>query len=418
MTKTVVYFTPDFTDTSTISRGEAFLRHGCRFVVAGFRRDRYVPGFRPPWTCISLGQTRDGRYLQRIVALLVALPILIMRRDLLREADVFYARNIEQLLLAITMRIVTRKQVQIVYEILDIQPIFVGLGRASRLLRALERFGLRHIELLVLSSPAFLRNYFKPLQGYTGEWFLLENKLPASIQRDVGRSAFADGGYRGGAGQDRPSRYRWVVGYSGLIRGRETFDLIAALAERLKDVVLFKFHGVLTTVDSAHFEANVARLDNLVYEGPYVNPQDLPAIYGSVDFAWALDLENKQHNSRWLLPCRFYEAGYFGVPCLAADGFEVGRLIEALGVGWSIEQPYLESLTEFFLTLSPEEYAARRNRLLSLPVNRFVAENDIPALLDTLGAGDHVTAASKAVRSQAGSPRGAERATAEPSGEQ
>ncbi len=114
----------------------------------------------------------------------------------------------------------------------------------------------------------------------------------------------------------------WVVGYFGLIRGEETFDLMTRLAKRLEGRVIFKFRGVLTTVDQARFDEALRRHPNIVYGGPYLPHQDLEEMYDEVDFAWALDLEHTDHNSRWLMPCRFYEAGYFGVPCLAVRGFE------------------------------------------------------------------------------------------------
>ena len=76
--------------------------------------------------------------------------------------------------------------------------------------------------------------------------------------------------------------------------------------------------GVFTTVEQAKFETVLRRCPNVSYSGPYLPQQDLERLYREVDFAWALDLEHTDHNSRWLMPCRFYEAGYYGVPCLAA----------------------------------------------------------------------------------------------------
>ncbi|WP_298724059.1 glycosyltransferase [uncultured Ferrovibrio sp.] len=377
MPRKIVYFTPEISDTSTITRAEALLEQGSELVVIGFRRDRYNTEFQPPWRCLTLGRTQDGRYTQRLFALLAALPGLIAHRRVFQDADIFYARNIDQLLLALFARLVIRRAVPIIYEVLDIQPIFVGTGLMSRLIRAAERYGLRKTDLLVVSSPAFVRNYFAPIQGYSGSWYLLENKLPLSIQRIPDATPA-----KRGIGVPRSDGYRWTVSYCGLIRGHDTIDLIVRLAERLQGVVLFKFYGVLTTVDGEYFNAAISRLRNMVYEGPYINPDDLPRIYGDTDFCWALDLENTEHNSRWLLPCRFYEAGYFGVPCLAANGFEVGSLVDQLGVGWSFPEPYIESLTKFFLTVTPAEYEERQARLLAQPADRFVAIEDTADLLE------------------------------------
>ena len=64
-----------------------------------------------------------------------------------------------------------------------------------------------------------------------------------------------------------------------------------------------------------------------------MSPRDLASVYDGVDFAWAIDLENTEHNSRWLMPCRFYEAGLHGVPCLAVRGFEIGAELDRHGLG-------------------------------------------------------------------------------------
>jgi succinoglycan biosynthesis protein ExoL len=374
--KTAVLFAPDVADATTVKRADSFVAHGYHLLMFGFRRDYSSKDFRPGWPYVLLGRTHDRRYGQRALALLQALPKLFRHRRALREAIFFHARNIDQLLLALMARVIARRNTRIVYEVLDVQPAFVGDGWKARLLRAIERFGLRRADLLVLSSPGFLRNYFAPMQGYDRNWFLLENKLPAhftqslAVERPIADTAPAERG-----------PYRWVVGYCGLIRGQETFDLIARLAERLQGLVLFKFHGVLTNVDRQSFVSALTRLDNLVYEGPYVSPRDLPAIYGELDFAWAIDLENTEHNSRWLLPCRYYEAGYFGVPCLAAEDFEVGTMVQAQGLGWTFPAPYEEALVQFFKSLTQTEYDATRDRLLRQPSSHFVGGEDMAALL-------------------------------------
>lgn len=367
--KAIVFFAPDVTDVSTIKRAEAFLEYGYRLLMFSFRRRRYNSDYQPVWPFVMLGHTEDGRYGQRLRALLAAIPRIMMHWRSLRRAEVFYARNIDQLLLALVARWLSGRRARIVYEVLDIQPVLVGRRLISRLLRMIERFGLRRVELLVLSSPAFWRNYYASMQDCRQPWFLLENKLPAHFGT-VSRS-----GQRPVPAESRRG-YRWTVGYCGLIRGQATFDLIVRLAAQLQGIVQFKFRGLVTTVDRESFEREVARLDNLVYEGPYVSPDDLHAVYGDLDFAWALDLENTEHNSRWLLPCRFYEAGYFGVPCLTAKGFEVAGMVEGQQIGWSFQAPYEESLLRFFRELTPEAYTARQRRLQEKPAADFVAGED------------------------------------------
>jgi succinoglycan biosynthesis protein ExoL len=367
--KELVFFCPDVTDAPSLKRVQQFLDHDYRVTVFGFRRDRFNSDYEPAWPHVMLGTTVDGRYGQRLRALLGAIPVVFAYRRIFKCATAFYARNVDQLLLALFARLVSGRRIPVTYEVLDIPPILMRRGFAAAFVRAIERFCLRRIQMLVLSSPGFHRGYYSAIQNYRGDWFLLENKLHPSIARTGNK-----------APPPAPNPRKWVIGYFGLIRGDATFELMTRLAKRLGDQVEFRFRGVLTTVTQAAFDEGLRRCPNITYGGPYVPYQDLEAIYGEVDFAWALDLEHTDHNSRWLLPCRFYEAGYFGVPCLAVRGFEVGSLVERHRIGWTFDEPLEEVLVRFFERLSRPDYDQVRRRLRTVPRSMFVAGADVSQL--------------------------------------
>lgn len=370
----VAMFCPDCTETSTIRRAQGFVDQGHDVIVFSFRRGRYNSDFVPPWPCIDLGRTADGRYWHRLLAVFLAFPVVVREAARLRRATAFHARNLDQLLLVVAVRWLLRSAVPVVYEVLDIPQVMVGRRPTSFLLRSVERLCLRQIKLLVVSSPGFHTHYFAKVQRFRGEWMLLENKLHDSIP------AAAPEGRRRHAGWPRRAGRPWVIGYFGLIRGDATLDLIARVAERLGDRVRLCFRGILTTVDQARFSAVLRRCPNITFEGPYVNPQDLAAIYEEVDFAWAIDLEHCEHNSRWLLPCRFYEAGFFGVPCLAVREFEIGSMIDRLGIGWTFSAPLEDALVRFFESVTPEQYEERQRRLQRQPRSLFVGEGEMAEL--------------------------------------
>jgi succinoglycan biosynthesis protein ExoL len=370
----LAFFCPDIAEASTLTRARQFIDSGYEVTVFGFRRKRYNMAYQPEWPHVPLGMTADGKYWQRMRALIGALPALFAARATLRRATVFYARNIDQLLLAFLARMIVRSDAPIAYEVLDVPPILFRRGLSASLLRVVERLCLSRTRVLVLSSPGFHRGYYAAVQKYRGAWFLLENKLHPSVASLATRVSATE--KRADEGRNRP----WVVGYFGLIRGEETFDLMTRLADRLKDRVIFRFRGVLTTVDQTKFDATLRRRGNMVYGGPYRPYHDLEELYRGVDFAWALDLEHADHNSRWLLPCRFYEAGYFGVPCLAVHGFEVGSLLERHRIGWTFDAPLEDSLVRFFETITLSDYEHIRGRLRNVPTDTFVANNDIARL--------------------------------------
>jgi succinoglycan biosynthesis protein ExoL len=366
----LVYFGSEVRDASTVKRVQQFIDHGFAVTVFGFHRTRYNNNYQPPWPHVTLGTTIDGRYGHRLGALVGAIPTLLAHRRQFSDAAIFYARNIDQLLLAFLARLLGGSRAPIVYEVLDIPPILMQSGLAASLIRWIERRCLRVVDLLALSSPAFHRNYYAAVQGHRGPWFLVENKLHPSIARIARPPA------RRPARDGKP----WVVGYFGLIRGEETFALMARLAERLQGKVEFVFRGALTTVDSTRFHAALKRLPNMVFGGPYQPHSDLERIYREVDFAWALDLEHTDHNSRWLMPCRFYEAGYFGVPCLAVRDFEIGSVVDRHGIGFTFEQPLEDQLVRFFEELTVGDYERIGRSLSSMPADMFVAGADMARL--------------------------------------
>ncbi|HEX7776798.1 MAG TPA: hypothetical protein VF449_09750, partial [Parvibaculum sp.] len=64
----------------------------------------------------------------------------------------------------------------------------------------------------------------------------------------------------------------------------------------------------------------------------------------------------------------------------AAQDFEVGRKVEALGAGWTFPAPFEEALTLFFANVTAGEYTEKRRRLLELPASTFIAGDDAAAL--------------------------------------
>src|SRR5258708_26121528 len=122
----LVFFTPDITDVSTSKRAQGFLDYGFRLTVFGFRRDRYNRRYEPTWPWVALGRTEDGNYWQRVRALLSCIPVLIANRWRLRSAAVIYARNIDQLGLALLTHMLFARQARVPSECLSRRPRLVA----------------------------------------------------------------------------------------------------------------------------------------------------------------------------------------------------------------------------------------------------------------------------------------------------
>jgi len=369
--RSIAFFAHERGDARVVKRISALQDQGWNITGFTFHRVREKQDIAPTWNNIHLGTTYNRRYLQRLWAFVKSVGVLWKNRHPLATAQVIYVINTDNALLALLGRWFGGGKAPIVLELADIQPAMTGSRLMSKSLRSIERFVLHRIALLVTTSPGFVREYFKPVQQFEGEIFLLENKvypstsLPATTEPRTSPINRA-----------KP----WMIGYFGAFRCRRSLELIHALAKRLGDRVHFILRGYAAGTISDEFENLLGKLPNLRFEGPYHYPDDLSTMYQAVDFNWAFDESDAAGNSAWLLPNRIYEGGCFGVPAIASSTTETGRWIEKHGYGWSFPEPLSETLAEFFESLDPANWEAIKNHCASQPRHQFTGEKDYEAL--------------------------------------
>ena len=377
MTKAVV-FGFDAAESSQIRRIRSLMESGVEVIAFTMRRSNMAGDTRTPWPNIHLFNVQNERLARRLAVLVASVGKIAWNRKAFQGADVIIARNFDLLLLAHIGRLISgRWRVPIVYECLDIHASFTGKGMVGRVFRALERALLSRTELLVVSSPGFIRNYFTPVQHYRGRVHLMENKIWF------------------GAGQpERPQTARtvsngrpWVIGWVGSLRCEPSFRILIETARRLGDRVRIEMYGNVHAHVVPDFEARIRDLANIVYHGPYAYPDGLRAVYEGCDLVWSQDLWQRGANSDWLLPNRIYEASYFGCLSIAVAGTETGRKVETAQLGYTIPDASADALVDLIETLDPKDFLARKQALLSQDADRFVySTEDIRALIaDALG---------------------------------
>lgn len=384
-TAVIAFFGHDVGEPTVVKRLMRFIAEGCLVIGFTFRRKRPDVGVTntPFWTNIDLGATTDRNYMRRIPRLAIAILKILARRNLLLSADILYARNIDQALIALVVRRVAGLHIPLVYEVLDVQRVFTNSGLLGQVFRFAERQVLANTALLVVSSARFHTSYFRPVQGYSGPWYLLENKVaPGACRASVTRP---------------PAPPPWVIGWSGVLRCRRSLAILVEIAARLGQKVRIVLRGRLSPCDISADElaSATARCRNLVFNGSYVNPADLPAIYGAVHFTWVVDYTDAGFNSDWLVPNRIYEGGLHGTVMLARSGTATGDLVKQLELGWTFPEPLADGVVAFLEHLSPCDYDAARCRIEGVPRSCFVDENDTANLLAELGF------STKAIRAEA-----------------
>ena len=329
---------------------------GAEVRLAGFHRGADAPSHVAEALTISLGRTRDGRLISRATSVVIAAIKGGRRRGAVGGADIVVARNLETLLLAAISLLHSRTP--LVYECLDVHRIMLSSGVAGAALRRLESALLRRTRLLIVSSPAFLREYFQPRQRYSGPALLLENKL---LDLDFGAEA-------AGAAQEiasRPPGPPWRIGWFGAIRCARSLGQLIELAGRLQGRLEVLIAGRPAYDQFDDFDAQVACSPHVRFVGPYL-AKDLPALYGHVHFTWAIDYFEEGLNSAWLLPNRLYEGGSQSSVPLALANVETGRWLMQRGAGVLLRDP-LQELSDMFATLDSVGYARLQAASAAVP---------------------------------------------------
>jgi succinoglycan biosynthesis protein ExoL len=376
LARTVAFFGHDWTESTVVKRINAFQAHGTRVIGFMFRRAQRTAPAGAAWENVDLGTTVDRHYLLRLAKLASGLLKILRHRAALRQAQIYYARNIDMLLLALTARALIGSRAPVVYEVLDVQRVFVGSGLVSRAFRAAERLLMARAALLVVSSPAFISEYFVPCQNYSGRWRLIENKVSAA------QALPAATGTQRSKTADPP----WVIGWFGTLRCLRSLEILSRIADAGQGKVIVHVRGLPSQEDLTleQIEAACDGRSNLVYGGPYRSPQDLPAIYGPVHLAWCIDYLDAGGNSDWLLPNRVYEGGLMGCLALARRGTATADMVDRVGLGWSFEEPLEASIGEFIAHLTAGTLEDAQHRLEAVPRSTFVDLTDTRDLLDEM----------------------------------
>src|SRR5512146_2467538 len=219
----LAYFVHDLTDPAVTRRVRMLRAGGAQPVVIGFRRAEAAPCDIAGAAAVDLGRTYDGRFGQRAFKAAMAALSAPRWRSLLRDCDVVLARMLEMLFVADAARRVSGSRARLVYECLDVHRLMVASGAKAEGLRRLERALLARCDLLVVSSPAFLENYFEPVQG-VGRGIPLRSLLVENKLLELGGPPARH--------QPAPPRRPWRIAWLGAIRCRRSLAILSDLARR------------------------------------------------------------------------------------------------------------------------------------------------------------------------------------------
>lgn len=367
----ISYFAHSVDDAAVLRRIKFFEWASAKVKVYGFYRKSTPPKSLSHAQVVTLGKSQDGKFFDRIIKIAKAIfNSKALTKDI-SGSDLIVARNVEMLFLAYILSNSLKNRPKLIYECLDIHNKMFDNGIINIILRRIERFLISKSECIIVSSPAFDREYFRRIQNFHGRIEILENKvlsLPA---------------YRETC-QDLTLSQPWVIGWFGIIRCKKSLHMLGQLTNQLQNVCVL-IAGMPAKEVFSNFEDEIAQFPKLKFIGAY-SQDDLESLYSRVHFAWAIDYYEEGKNSAWLLPNRIYEGGVFGSVPIALEEVETGRWLTSRGIGVILKNPQ-DELVAFFSQLSSDSYSQMKHRVLSVPARDFAfVQDDAVAFLKSFTA--------------------------------
>lgn len=368
----IAYLVHDLSDPAVHRRVRMLKAGGAQVKIAGFTRVAVPPNHIEGCEAVSLGRTRDGHLLERIGSVALAAIRLKRLKGVLDGCQLVLARNLEMLLLASMARRRYAADAALVFECLDIHRLLLRDSQPGRLLRAMESRLVKGTDLILTSSPRFVSEYFRP-RNLAAPIRIIENKV---LLPDFGSVPPAPSPRRNGP--------PWKIGWFGMLRCRRSFDILASVARQCGGGLEVVIAGRPSPNEFPDFEGLVARSPHVRFTGPY-RFDDLPALYDSVHFCWAVDYFEKGLNSSWLLPNRIYESAFFGAVPIAAEGVETARWLAEKHIGLTLNGEPEAALRAIVTAMTEGHYQELSDALKRIPTTELAdTENTCRQLVEDL----------------------------------
>lgn len=254
----------------------------------------------------------------------------IANRDF--KPDIIIASHWDSLAICSMMKGSSQK---LVYENLDMP---TGNYLTYNILRLIERRCLKKTDALIHAS-----RFYKPYyQFYSGQQFILENKLPQALAIDITHTV--------------DDSDKLIVSFVGGLR----------YAEMMKN--LFEAAGNLDGVEIHLYGGGAGKAEeNLIYEyaKPYSNIKffgrykydDIPSIYSKIDVVWAL-YPSKDKNVKLAISNKFHESIYYRVPGIFAKGTKLGDLVVKQGIGFAVDGYNVDEIRDMICFIHTNKHNA------------------------------------------------------------
>ncbi|MEZ8825975.1 hypothetical protein AB6E04_16575 [Vibrio amylolyticus] len=363
----ILYIVHDLNDPAVKRRVSMFRHGGAEVTVVGFYRGKQPKDTLCGCQTLSIGETFDASFAQRILKVILASVKLKQTLKQSEKFDVIIARNLD--MLAIGNRARSILGTPLVYECLDIHRFLINKNWLGKVFRSLEKKLCQSVSLLLTSSQGFIDEYFDKLSLTSLPYHILENKVFSTEALPI-------------VNQKLFNSEQITITWNGAIRCHRSLEILSEVTRRLEGKVKVTIWGKPAYTEFSDFDSLVENEPYIEFKGAYRFPDDLDKIYQQADFNWTLDFFEEGGNSEWLLPNRIYEGGLFNVPPIYRDKTFMAKTLQGLGLGFPLKDNFCDELVSFLKEVDDSRQAKLCAQMRTVPSSRWAYdEQQCQALL-------------------------------------
>lgn len=338
--KEIVFILSSLNDPHYRKRVEEFMDHGYEVTVYGFKREgRELPPSR--YNPIVLGEIQNRSFSSRIGILNSSIRSISAQ---CRGKICFYSS------LDIAFFASLHIRAPYIYEVCDLTELTIDNGVARGILTALNRRYIRKSITTIITSEGFAQHFSGIDQG---KFSLIPNKVSPDIPAFTAERKTID-------------KDVIRIGFAGVIRFETIYHFVKAASEFGRNIEVHLF-GIYRDTDkwSVKIRELEKESENVIYHGPFSNPDGLPAIYSGIDMV--LCTYSPTFGVKYAEPNKLYEAIYFRCPIIVSENVFLGDKVRRLNVGYVINAMDEEVIKSFLAGLNEAEYNQKVMACESIP---------------------------------------------------
>jgi hypothetical protein len=239
---------------------------------------------------------------------------------------------------------VVRPDIRLIWDISDVNRHLLDQGAKGATLRLVERILVRRANRLLLTSPGFYDRHYSRFVDRRKTRVVENRRSPRQRTEPV----------------VAPRTGPLQIVFAGIFRSPKVLEAIGQVAARLTGQVEFHLHGYANRTLRDDLPARLAgEHANVHFHGPY-DATDIGAVYRTAHLVWAFTDPAENHNERWLLSNRLYDAIVTRRPVITNDDTASGDYAVAhrLGLAVPMEADAIVRTLEPYLDPGAEAYHA------------------------------------------------------------